>query len=192
MGASWKNLRKVLGWCPNAETFAMDEPPGTWDVPENISKDRDTGARWFIIPALVLLLPLLPALMFTGYTLMIPFILPSTELQMAVKLLIVAIPVSILILYGRHTHDGIGSTLSGALMFPVFELYTQVLGFLSDPGFMSVFPAQWPGWNLFAGIMPFVLLLGAIGFLASRKTTVSLLLASALGFLAAAIVLGIR
>jgi len=36
---------------------------------------------------------------------MIPVLLPSTELQMAVKALLVGIPVAILIHYGRRTHD---------------------------------------------------------------------------------------
>jgi len=123
---------------------------------------------------------------------MIPVLLPSTELQMAVKALLVGIPVAILIHYGRRTHDEIITTLTGALMFPIFGIYTQVLGLLFDPDFMLPLPGQCMSWNLFAGTIPFMLLLGVMGYLASRKTNGSLLIASAIGFLVVAIVLGIR
>lgn len=185
-------LRESSGWCPHAKAFMIDDPLKTDTVPENISKGRDAGSLRVITPAIILLLPLLPALMFVGYTLMIPVLLPSTELQMAAKALLVGIPVVILIHYGRMTHDGIGTTLAGALLFPVFGIYSQVLGLLYDPGFMLTPPGQWMSWNLFASATPFMLLLGVMGYLASRKTVASLLIASILGLLVVAIVLGIR
>lgn len=192
MGIFRENFRKLSGWCPDSKAFAVDKPQGTRTVPENIFMNRDTGSRLSIISAMILLLPLPSALIFSGFAIMTPIILPSTEIQMAVKALMVAIPASVLILYGRYTHDKIGSTLSGAFLFPVFGLYAQVLGYLFDPGIILVLPAQLPGWDLFAGTVPFVVLLGVMGFLASRKTNVSLLIALAMGFLAVAIVTGIR
>jgi len=68
MTISMEYFRKKLGWCPNTKALMMDEPPETDGVPENIPKDCDAGPKWFITPAMVLLLPLLPALMFVGYT----------------------------------------------------------------------------------------------------------------------------
>jgi hypothetical protein len=185
-------LRESSGWCPNAKAFMIHEPLKTDTAPENIPNGRDAGSLRVITPAMILLLPLLPALMFVGYTLMIPVLLPSTELQMAAKALLVGIPVVILLCYGRMTHDGIGTTLSGALLFPVFGIYSQILGLLFDPGFVLTLPGQWMNWNLFASITPFMLLLGVMGYLASRKTNGSLLIASIIGLLVISVVLGIR
>ena len=182
-------VERYLGWCPCAKAFAtgdlLEDPP----VPENRTGDRDTGTSWFIRSALILLLPLLPAIISIAYTLSIPIILPSSELQMVTRILLIGIPVGILIHYGRSTHDVIGTTLAGALLFPLFEVYSQVLGFLIDPAFIMTSPVHWP--KMFIATWPFILLFGATGFFASRRSNLTNYIALLLGLVAVIIMLGI-
>jgi len=183
-------IERYLGWCPCAKALLPDDPPNERFEAGDVTGGRDADMRWFSRPALILLLPLLPAIISIAYTLSIPIILPSSELQMATRILLIGIPVGILIHYGRSTHDVIGTTLAGALLFPLFEVYSQVLGFLIDPAFIMTSPVHWP--KMFIATSPFILLLGATGYFASRKTTLSLCIAVALGVLAILILAGIR
>jgi len=182
-------IERYLGWCPRAKAFAAgdlsEEPP----VSENMTGDRDAGTPWFVRPALILLLPLLPAFIFTTYTLLIPIILPSMELEAVVRTAMITIPVAVLIFYGRATHDTAGATAAGALLFPLFEVYSQVLGFLFDPAFMMTSPIHWP--KMFIATSPFILLLGATGFFASRRSNLTMYIALVLGLAAVIIMLGI-
>ncbi len=180
------------GWCPCVEMSLGNTPLNTGSAPEYVHESRDALPPRIIAPALILLLPLLPALLFTCYSLMIPVYLPSTGLQMAVKTLIIGLPAAILILYGRRTHDVIGSVLSGVFLFPLFGMYVQGLGLLLIPGFPVTPVVHWLHWNLLAGAVPFVVLLGAMGFFASKKTIGSLLLAVSLAALVIALVWGLQ
>jgi len=143
------------------------------------------------VRCIILLLPLLMASLFEGYGLMVPVVLPSTELQMVLKAMIFGIPVAILIGFGRWTGDGTGTTLSGLLLFPLFWIYTQVLSQMFDPGFVAT-PLYGLNWNFFAGTAPFVLISGSMGWFASRKTNQSLFIAIALGVLSIVIIVGIH
>lgn len=183
-------IERYLGWCPCAKALLPDDPPNESFEAGNVTGGRDAETRWFSRPAVILLIPLLPAIISITYNLSIPIILPSSELQMATRVLLIGIPVGIIIHYGRSTHDVIGTTLAGALLFPLFEVYSQVLGFLIDPAFIMTSPVHWP--KMFIATSPFILLLGATGFFASRKTTLSLCIALALGILAILILAGIR
>jgi hypothetical protein len=186
-GRSW--VERYAGWCPRAGAFRNDLDTGS--ILQDTQKSRAALPRRVLAPALVFLLPLLPALMFTGYTLVIPVLLPSTEVQMAVKSLMVGIPAAVVILYGRRTLDAIGATLSGALLYPLFGIYSQALGLLFIPGFMATPAIHWLHWSMVVGAVPFIVLLGAMGFSASKKTNGSLLIAAFLGMMAIAIVWGL-
>lgn len=182
-------IERYLGWCPCAKALLPDDPPNERFEAGNFTGGRDAKTRWFFRSALILLLPLLPAIISIAYTLSIPIILPSSELQMATRILLIGIPVGILIHYGRSTHDVIGTTLAGALLFPLFEVYSQVLGFLIDPAFIMTSPVHWP--KMFIATSPFILLLGATGYFASRRSNLTNYIALLLGLVAVIIMLGI-
>ncbi len=184
---SW--VERYAGWCPRASAFRSDLDTGS--ILQDTQKSRAALPRRVLAPALVFLLPLLSALIFVGYTLMIPVLLPSTEVQLAVKSLMVGIPEAVVILYGRRTLDAIGATLSGAFLYPLFGIYSQALGLLFIPGFMATPAIYWLHWSMVVGAVPFVVLLGAMGFFASKKTSGPLLIAAILGTLAIAIVWGL-
>jgi hypothetical protein len=182
-------IERYLGWCPRAKAFATGDLSEDPPIPENRTGDHDAGTPWFIRPALILLLPLLPAFIFTTYTLLIPIILPSIELEAVVRTAMITIPVAVLIFYGRSTHDTAGATLAGALLFPLFEIYSQILALLLVPGSFMTAPVHWP--KLFVATSPFILLLGAAGFLASRRSNLTIYIALVLGLVAVIIMLGI-
>lgn len=182
-------IERYLGWCPCAKALLPDDPPNERFEAGDVTGGRDADMRWFSRPALILLLPLLPAIISIAYTLSIPIILPSSELQMVTRILLIGIPVGILIHYGRSTHDVIGTTLAGALLFPLFEVYSQVLGFLIDPAFIMTSPVHWP--KMFIATWPFILLFGATGFFASRRSNLTNYIALLLGLVAVIIMLGI-
>lgn len=158
---------------------------------ENIRKFGDVITPFKLAPVLIFLLSILPALMFVGYSIMVPTLLPSTELQGTLKILIIGIPIAILVYYGHRTGDIIGSIFSGALLFPLFFLYSQIFSQMFDPSFLMT-PLSGLNWNIFIGMAPFILILSLLGYFASRKTNGSLLIALSLGVLAIVIILGIR
>lgn len=181
------------GWCPRADMSPGNIPLNTGSAPEYMHEGRDAFPPRIIAPALILLLPLLPALIVICYSLMIPVFLPSTGVQMAIKALIVGLPAALLILYGRRTHDVIGSVLSGVFLYPLFGIYAHSLGLLFIPGFLGTLPVVHRlTWNLLAAAVLFGALFAAVGFFASKRTIGSLLSAVALGALMTAIVWGIR
>jgi hypothetical protein len=167
-------IERHLGWCPRAKALLPADP----------RRGR------FTRPAFILLLPLIPAFISIAFSLSIPIVLPSGELQMAVRVLLIGIPVGILICYGRSTHDVVGTTLAGVFLFPLFEVYSQVLGFLLVPAFIMTPPVHWV--KMFIATSPFSMLLGATGYLASNVRTLSLYIALALGISAVLILTGIR
>lgn len=163
---------------PRAHTALREVPPAI--------QDGDEPSPWTVRAALVLLLPLMPTAGFVAYSLLIPVLLPSAGIQMAVTALVVGVPAAVIILYGRTMHDPIGSALTGALLYPLFGIYVQGLGPLVVPGFTGTPVVHWFTGSFLAGMVLFVGLLGATGFFASRRTDGSLLAA-----LASAIVWGI-
>lgn len=183
-------IERHPGWSPRAKALLPADPRRGSSLPENVTGGGDAGTRWFTRPAFILLLPLIPAFISIAFSLSIPIVLPSRELQMAARVLLIGIPVAILIHYGRSTHDVVGTTLAGVFLFLLFEVYSQVLGFLLVPAFIMTPPLHWV--KMFIATSPFSMLLGAIGYLASNVRTLSLSIALALGISAVLILTGIR
>jgi hypothetical protein len=187
-----ETIRRYLGWCPDPDSFAPVQASASRIARGGLSGQPVPHPGHAFTLALVLLLPLPSALIFTAYSVFTMVLLPSTELQTALKLLVVAIPSSTLIVYGWYTRDSTGSALAGVLLVPLFWLYVQVPALLPDPGFMPAAPVAWANPDLYTGFLPFALLFGAAGILAARRTVVSLLLAIAAGAVAAALVLAVH
>ncbi len=143
-------------------------------------KDLFRIASMFVM---ILLLPLLPALMYVGYEqVIILFLHPiSIKEQQIFKIIIFGIPVSLIIAYGYITKDKITSTLSSALLMPLFFFY---LGILSGESYLRL-----SGIILF-GFAFFMLICGLAGYFASRGTKVSLLISIFFGVLFIFIMLG--
>lgn len=156
-----------------------------------MSKSRTIASQRIIAPVLILLLPLLPALMVVGWNLVIPVVLPSTELQKVVRVLTVGLPLAILIWFGRSTGDGFGSAIAGALLFPLITIYSEVIGQMSGFGLL-VSPPDRLIWGAFSSAVLFILILSVMGYFASKKTNGSLLVALALAGLVMAIMMGIN
>ena len=68
-------VERYLGWCPCAKALLPDDPPNERFEAGDVTGGRDADMRWFSRPALILLLPLLPAIISIAYTLSIPIII---------------------------------------------------------------------------------------------------------------------
>jgi len=190
MAAFLDQVWQRLGWCPRIDS--REYPPGIHA--RETARGRPPGSGPDAAPcraALILLLPLMPAAVFVAYSLLIPVLLPSAEIQMAVTALVIGVPAAVIILYGRTMHDPIGSALTGALLYSLFGIYAHSLGLFVVPGSMRTPVVHWFTGSFLAGMVLFVGFLGAMGFSASRRTDRSLLAAVALAALVSAIVWGI-
>jgi len=141
--------------------------------------------------AMIVLLPLLSALMYVGYDLYIPIILRCTELEMVRRIIVLGIPAALIIYYGYTTENKIVSTLSGALLIPIFDIYSSILFELLDPDFIMANLSYWLSWNRLINLAPPVLIFGLLGYFASRRTKASLVVAIALGIFIILMFLGI-
>jgi len=113
--------------------------------------------------AMIILLPLIPALIYEDVTMSISSVL-------IVTIILWGIPLSIIIAYGYITRNKITSTLSGVFFWPLFGLYLYML--------KHDFTLNW--WFFFD---PLVIPCGLAGYLASRRGKISLSIAISLAIL---------
>ena len=122
-----ETIQNHPGWCWNEDSPELKIEMKA-DIPTLTAlADRRELPRRILTFVMIILLPLVPALMYVGYHLMIPDLLPSGEFQMTVRILIIGIPAALLIYYGHRTGNRITSTLSGALLAPLFLRYSEIL-----------------------------------------------------------------
>ena len=127
--------------------------------------------------AMIVLLPLLPALMYVGYKL-IPIIMKNIGLLFGMLyiwmiIIILGIPAALIIYYGYTTGDKIISTLSGAFLIPLFSIYSEILFELLDPHFIISSLGYWLRWGTIIDFTPLTLICGLMGYFASRRTKAS-------------------
>ena len=138
--------------------------------------------------AMIVLLPLLSALINTGYVLAVRAITPTPDIvaQGVGRIIFFGIPAALIIYYGYRTGDKITSTLSGVFFFPLFNFYSGI-------PFRSLIPflRYWLSWKGFLDLAPPVLIFGLLGYFASRRTKASLVVAIALGIFIILMFLGI-
>lgn len=128
--------------------------------------------------AIILLLPLLPALLIVGSNL---YLIPA--FCQWFRILIFSAPSALIIYYGYATGNKVVATLCGALLMALVVIYTEILFELFDPEFIMAGLNHWLRWNTILDLAPFTLICGLMGYFASRRTKASLLASVLLGIL---------
>ena len=126
--------------------------------------------------AIILLLPLLPALLIVGYNL---YLIQAFEQWF--RILIFSAPLALIIYYGYATGNKVVAALCGALLLPLIHIYTQILFELFDPEFIMTGLNNWLSWTRIINNTPSTLICGLMGYFASRRTKASLLASVLLG-----------
>lgn len=124
--------------------------------------------------AIILLLPLLPALLRVGYEL---YLRPADWF----RILIFSAPPALIIYYGYATGNKVVATLCGALLLPLADIYAGILFELFDPEFIMAGLNYWLRWIRIINYAPSTLICGLMGYFASRRTKASLLASVLLG-----------
>ncbi len=130
--------------------------------------------------AIIILLPLLPALLIVGYNL---YLIPAFDIDEWFGILIFSAPSALIIYYGYATGNKVVATLCGALLLPLVDIYTGILLELFDPEFIMAGLNYWLRWRRIINYAPFTLICGLMGYFASRRTKASLLASVLLGIL---------
>ena len=94
----------------------------------------------------------------------IPIILRCTELEMVRKIIVPGIPAALIIYYGYTTENKIVSTLSGALLIPIFNIYSEILFELLEPDFIMSSLHFWLRWEQFIDLAPPMFIYGLLGY----------------------------
>ncbi|WP_340819647.1 hypothetical protein [Methanolobus sp. WCC4] len=136
--------------------------------------------RSIVSAAIVVLLPLLPALIDVGYKLYSP-IMEDVILHILMTTVIFGVPAAFIIYYGYTTGDEITSTLSGVFLVPLYSLYSDILLELLDPHFIISGAGYWLRITTFIDLAIPAVICGAMGYFASRRTRKSLLVSVFLG-----------
>lgn len=154
-------------------------------------EDKIDRKKLILSMAMIVLLPLLPALMYVGYKL-IPIIMKNIGLYIEMLfgmlyiwmiIIILGIPAALIIYYGYTTGDKIISTLSGAFLIPLFSIYSEILFELVDPHFIMSSLSYWLRWGTIIDFTPPTLICGLMGYFASRRTKASFSASIGLGIL---------
>lgn len=125
--------------------------------------------RMFFSAAMMILLPLLPALMDTGYKLYSP-IMEDNILHILMTIIIYGLPAAVIIYYGYTTGDNITSTLSGVFLIPLYILYSEIFMELFDPHFVMAGLGHWLRITTIIDLVIFALICGIMGYCASKRT----------------------
>ncbi|TQD27929.1 hypothetical protein [Methanolobus vulcani] len=124
--------------------------------------------------AIVVLLPLLPALIDVGYKLYLP-IMEDVILHILMTIIVFGVPEAVIIYYGYTTGDNITSTLSGVFLIPLYIFYSEILLELSDPDFIMAGLGHWLRIITIIDLVIPALICGVMGYCASKRTRASLL-----------------
>ncbi|WP_445474584.1 hypothetical protein ACT9XH_09410 [Methanococcoides methylutens] len=146
-----------------------------------------------LLPSIIVILtiPLISAMIWVVYEL--HFVPMYRQLQVPGRLLVFSIPFALLIGYGYLSANKYTSTLAGLLLLPLMSTYAQIMSGVIEPyaGTMEMLemalrPARL--LNIVSGSLPSILLHGAIGYLASKRTKAHILGAIVLTILYLAII----
>lgn len=149
-----------------------------------------------LLPSIIVILtiPLISAMIWVVYEL--HFVPMYRQLQIPGRLLVFSIPVALIICYGYLSANKHTSTLAGLLLLPLMSTYAEIIGGVIEPyaGMMEMLemllrPSRL--LNLVIGLLPFMLLHGTIGYLASKRTKAHILGSIVLTILFLAIISGV-
>ncbi|NPE29221.1 hypothetical protein HNV12_14925 [Methanococcoides sp. SA1] len=139
----------------------------------------------------ILTIPLISAIIWVVYE--TQFTPTSRQSDFLGKLLFFSIPFALIICHGYLSANKHTSTLAGLFFFPLLSIYAEIVGGLINPydGMVAILLRPSRLLSLVIGLLPFMLLHGTIGYLASKRTKVHILASIILTIIFLAIISGI-